>query len=323
MATSDFQYASTAEFVKLFPNIGVKVNNKFPIRNWQTTGTSNLYEAHSTGYFSLLYFNGEEGTAVSIQPSSDGEFKYTDNTDSVLFFHDDHNPNDILMEGGEDYKLWLDDRLEMASQELNGMLDSRFPTPIPKQFFYDETTPDWDYIIKKLTCYICAINIMRADNPLNEEIDPLKEELDEMLQRLNSGEIRLKCEINNSDKNGEVIVEHQSGTMYLVETYCEQWIGSLFDKVKITCTTLGAYGVAKIKVEMLGGNKIAGDEVLTNHFVTGGLQHIGNGLYVRFEGASMDADDIWHIKIRRNDLEETNSSVKDIPIHRGRREMFR
>lgn len=324
MAVSDFQYCTSAELKQFFPNIGGQGHtNKVAIRNWQTTTTTNLYEAFGTGLVTMLYKNGEELTSTGGTPSSNKNFRYISGTDKLEYFDTGDNPADVLMEAGSDWSDFVDEMCEMASQELNGMLDSRFPTPIPKQFFYDETDPDYDFVIKKLTAYIAVINIIRADNPADESIEPLQLALDDMLQKLNAGEIRLKCEINNSDKNGEIIEKTRNGSMYLVETYCEQWIGELYDNVKITCTTLGVYGTARIKVEMHGGHKIQGTEVLTDHKVTGGLQHIGNGLYVRFEGTAMAVDDIWQVKIRRNDLEETNSSVKDIPIHRGRREFFK
>ena len=92
-------------------------------------------------------------------------------------------------------------KLEDATNELNSMLDARFQIPIPKQFFYKETTPDWDYVIKKATCYIAGATIMRADNPLSEEADALmakviKEDETGIVERINSGKIRLRCEID-------------------------------------------------------------------------------------------------------------------------------
>ena len=50
----------------------------------------------------------------------------------------------------------IDDVLENASQELNTLLDARFPVPIPKAFLYAEATdgsdtPQYDPIIIRTT----------------------------------------------------------------------------------------------------------------------------------------------------------------------------
>jgi len=325
MAITDFQYATVSDLRKFAPQVlGVGFNNKIAVRNWQTTTTSNLYETFGTGDVSMLYFNGQEGTSTSSEPTSDGQFRHTSATDKLEYYNADHHPNDILMEIGEDNNAFIDTVLEQSSQLLNSMLDGRFAIPIPKQFYYDESTPDWDIIIKKIVCYISAVDIMRSDNPLSEEADKLELTYMDLVNRINTGEIKLRVEIDNTDKNGEIIVNSSnSGALYLVESYCEQWQGKLYDKVKLTCTTAGAYGVAKIKVETFGNSKIQGSETMSDVFVEGSLQHVGNGLYVRFEGGDMAVDDYWEIAIKRNDLDESNSQVKDIPIFRGRREVYR
>lgn len=325
MATTDFKYADTTDLRKFVPMVGGQLtSDKMPLRNWQTTSTSNLYKAFSSGIVDQLYINGIEGTKVTDQPNANEEYRYLGDSDVTEYYNTEHDPNDILMEHGTDYATYVVDMLESASQELNNYLDKRFPIPIPKQFFYDETTPSYDEIIKKITCYIAGVNILRADNPISEEADKLQEMADTLIERINAGDIKLRCEIDASDKNGEIIENASNGgTMHIVETYCEQWSGKLYDKISITATTAGAYGVGKFKVSMYGNNKIQGTDVLTEEVIQGSLQHVGNGMYVRFEGSEINVDDKFEIAIKRNDLDETNAQVKDIPIHRGRKEVLR
>ena len=327
MAVTTFQYCTHTEFKEIVPTIGGDgSSNKNPIRNW-TEGAGDLWTAYGTGLVGMLYKNGKELSISVGEPSSDGGFRYISSSDKVEYHDSVDDPNDVLMESGLDWTDYVDDQLEYASNELNSMLDSRFSTPIPKQFMNDnETTPDYDRIIKKLTAYIAGVNIMRADNPLSEEADKLESMYEELLRKLNAGDMRLRVEINSSDKNGEIVELTQVGGIYLVETYCEQWGGALYDVVNIKCTTSGVFGTCKIDVKMLGGNALKGSTVLTGTIVTGGLQLIGNGLYVRFEGgasAEMSTNDEWDVKIRRSDLDESNATAKDIPIHRGRAERVR
>ena len=103
--------------------------------------------------------------------------------------------------------------------------------------------------------------------------------------------------------------------MYLVETYCESWSGEPYDKVEIVCGIGdgGVYGTAKIDIKTLDADNLSG-HTKSDVIVTGGLQEIVNGLYVRFEGNSMTAGDKWFIPVRRKGLQTTNSAVKSINV---------
>ena len=152
----------------------------------------------------------------------------------------------------------------------------------------------------------------------------INEEETGIVDRINAGKIRLKCEIDEQDKSGEIIEAVNTGSLYLVESYCEYWQGELYDKVEVKCTTGGVFGIAEVTAKFLGNSKLSG-VTTTGIKITGGLQNIGNGLYLRWEGGpknlgAMIADDQWFIKIKRNDLNESNSNVKDIRSYRGARE---
>ena len=51
--------------------------------------------------------------------------------------------------------------------------------------------------------------------------------------------------------------------------------------------------------------------------VTGSLQHLGSGLYVRFEGNEMKVGDKWDIVLRNVSMKDTNASVKTISATRN------
>ena len=61
--------------------------------------------------------------------------------------------------------------------------------------------------------------------------------------------------------------------MDIIET-AGAYYGEPFDVLRITCTTAGAYGVAKCKVEYYGSDKLFGSEE-TGNTVTGGLEDWG------------------------------------------------
>ena len=50
--------------------------------------------------------------------------------------------------------------------------------------------------------------------------------------------------------------------------------------------------------------------------ITGGLQHIHNGLYGRFQGSSANAADYWHIEVYGSHRKQTNKSNATIELSR-------
>ena len=104
--------------------------------------------------------------------------------------------------------------------------------------------------------------------------------------------------------------------MDIVETAGEYY-GQKYDLLRITCTTAGAYGVAKVKVEYYGNDKIFGQES-SPEFVTGGLQSLSGlgGLLIRFQGASMSEDDLWEIEVNSADRKITNAQSSAIELNR-------
>ena len=317
MATTTFSYATQANFRDYFPHL-VGSDNKSPIYNWTSTDTSNQYQANNTGLITLLYFDGVEGTSVGDNPNANYEFNYSSATDSVQIFLTTSaggtlDPNDILVEAGSDWTTLMDSQLYRASMELNNMLDNRFPNPIPKSFIHSDApssdTAEYDAILVKLTCYIAAVNLQRSSGNW-EEAEVIQEQITNldgtgMVDKINKGEWKLSFETDKTDSSGDIIEVTKAGSMNLVETY-GSWTGIKYDRIQLICTTGGAYGTARMTIKMHGGDALYGSES-TDFEVTGGLDLIGNGLYVRFEGASMNTNDRWDIEVRNNTMVQSNA----------------
>ena len=330
MAVSTFAYCTASEVKQIYSRID-EFDNKTPVYNWKTTDTTNQYQAFNTGQISQLYFDGIEGTAVGDSPNADYEYNYSSSTDSVQVFLTTANPNDVTVEAGYDWATYLTDAIEMASQQLNSMLDhSRFPVPVPKAVIYDDTdnqagTYEYDYVIRRLTALLTAFNCITAHNPQSEEAVAILAQITNdsdngLLDRLNAGNITLNFETDRGDSTqGKILEITSTGSMKLVEATChEGYYGEPYDRVQLICTTLGAYGIAKISALSFGGEKLYGTEV-TNITVSGGLQAIGKGLYVRFEGNALAVDDRFDIEVRNRGLKTTSGSAKSVDITRGRR----
>ena len=307
MAVTSFSYASISDLQNYF-NEYASFDKKTPVRNWHTTDVNNMYQSNDTGLISLFFFDGIEGTSLSDDPNADYEFNYSSSTNSVQVFHSSKDPNDMIVEAGEDFTDFINQQLVNASLELNSYLDARFPTPLPKNTQISESatsgvTSEYDPLIIKMTCYICASNLIRSKSPMDERADyymnmVTNTEGTGFADRLSKGEYKLSFEVDKKDDVGSIRKITQTGTMQLVETSGEFVGGNNgYDLIRITCTDAGAYGVAKCKVEYYGSDKLFGSET-TGHIVSGTLDSWSGlgGLAVRFSGASMSVSDQWEIE---------------------------
>lgn len=326
MAT-DFKYASQSDLNRYVGEIVSTADSKRQVYNWETTGTTHFYKSYNTGFISVLFFDGIEGTPVSDDPDANYEFRYSEGNDSVEVFINTDNPNDIVVEAGFDNSTYYDQTLVDASMELNNLLDARFPMPLPKFDQYDGNTShltastEYDAIVIKMTCYIAASNALRASGEI-ERADYYYDlvtnaEKTGMADRLNVGEFKLAFEVDSNDDKGKVRTISKTGSMDVVETAGE-YVGEKYDVVRITCTTAGAYGTAVVKAEYYGDSALFGTTT-ENIKVTGGLQEIVNGLYVRFQGASMNLSgtaDSWEVTVTSSERKLTNAQTGAIDLTR-------
>ena len=128
MAT-DFKYASQSDLNRYVGEIVADSDSKRQVYNWETTGTTHFYKSYNTGFISVLFFDGIEGTPVSDDPDANYEFRYSEGNDSVEVFINTDNPNDIVVEAGFDNTKYYDQSLVDASMELNNLLDARTYSP--------------------------------------------------------------------------------------------------------------------------------------------------------------------------------------------------
>ena len=325
MAT-DFRYASTTDLEMYYPAYS-QYDSKRQIFGWTTTGTSNLYIARNPGLVTLLFSDGEDlgdAEANSGVVDVNGEWYYDSALDTVYYFNSAASPADLVMEGGQDNATYFDQMLVNASMELNNLLDRRYPTPIPKYTQYDANTThvssatEYDAIIVKSTCYLCVANLLRT-NSRQEEADYYNNLITNMdgsglVDRLNKGEYKLSYEVDSDDSQGKPRAITKSGSMDIIETG-GAYSGEAFDLLRITCTTTGAYGVAIVKVEYYGSDKLFGSEK-TDIKVTGGLQHIHGGWYCRFQGSSMTQNDLWEVEVYSETRKISNAESGSIQLTR-------
>jgi hypothetical protein len=332
MAVTSFKYASISDLSNYFKTYS-DFGSRFPIYNWTgVAGSSNLWISYNTGLVNVLFVDGYEYASPedsSGAVNANNEWFYDSAANSVFYYNSNYTSttiNNIVFEGGQDFTTYMNQQLVNASMELNNLLDARYPTPLPKNTQISESaasglTVEYDALVIKATCYICASNLIRSKDPTSEEADyyynlVTNAEGTGITDRLNKGEYKLSFEVDNKDSQGSIRKITQSGTMQLVET-AGQYHGELYDVLRISCTTQGAYGVAKCKVEYYGSDRLFGSET-TNNIVTGSLDGWSGlgGLQVRFQGDTMALHDQWEIPVSSEARKISNASTGTISLSR-------
>jgi len=331
MAVTSFKYATISDLQGYFAKTN-DFDSKFQIFDWEYSGSSNLWRAVDSGYVGVLFVNSiDEGPpeANGGAVTSNNKWYYDSDLNYVLYYSDAITAttlNNYVFEGGQDFTTYINQQLVNASMELNNLLDARYPTPLPKNTQIQESvslnqTAEYDAIVKKATCYICASNLIRAKDPTSEEADYYYDLVSNsegtgITDRLNRGEWKLSFEVDDKDSQGSILNVVKTGLMDLVET-AGQYYGEPYDLLKITCTTSGVYGIAKCKVQYYGSDKLLGSET-TDNIVTGGIDYWSGlgGLGVRFQGTVMTEDDAWEIPVVSEARKISNASTGTINLSR-------
>ena len=325
MAT-DFKYCGVSVLTRYVNRIS-DYDKKLQLFNPVTD--SNLHTFHDTGHVNQLFLNGEElGSANGDLPNANGEWWYVEATNKVEYYNDGYSSttiNEQVFEAGEDFASYLGQELINASLELHNYLDARYSTPLEKSKQIDTNTAsasigeEYDPIITKIVCYICASNVIRAKMPEDEMADyymnlVTNPERTGLVDKLNDGIYKLSHEVDANDKKGSIRHRNLSGSMDLVELAGE-YRGEHYDLLKVEVEDSGAYGTGTFKVHYLSNDQLFG-AVTSSEKITGGLQHIFNGLYGRFQGASATDGDIWEIEVFGSHRKQTNKSNATIELSR-------
>ena len=309
-------YASVSDLRDVYPNID-KYDTKRQIFGWvDSTGSSgNTWVARNTGLVNQLFVDGVDlGAAQSSagDVSATNRWCYDSATDVVTYFHASYTSStilDALFEAGEDWATHQTDMLYKASRYLDSWIDSAMPRQAWKN-----SEDEYDYIIIRTTAQICAYFLISSMDSDNEDALRIKEEYEDVLEKINTGHIKLGFEITEDSSQGIIRELHASGTLKPVDLR-GKYSGGVYDKIRIEIELAGVLGTAKYGVwvkgnDTLGVNK--GQQIITSEIITGQYQSIGGGLEIRFGASSitgtsaatlnlLDASatlhDVWEVEV--------------------------
>ncbi len=287
------------------------------IINFKTTDTANQYQAFNTGLITQLYFDGIEGTSVADDPNADYEFNYSETTDSVQVFHSSTNPNNMVIEAGDD---WADIKQRFrrkASRLIESHLDNRMAREIMK-----DREGNYPEIIIHATALQTILLLLRAHDPNNDTISPFQDELSEILEGLKSGSIVLPTAVSADSSKGVIReVSVNSGSDLRPVEIKGNYNQFGYDLIKLKVITGGIIGSSTYSVWVKDSNTLKNKQVVTAEKITGDYDHIASNLYVRWSGddvsnAVTNANDEYEIEVHSSAIDSDTSSIGSVTMTR-------
>tara|TARA_R100000388_G_scaffold79021_1_gene57663 strand:+ start:1949 stop:2929 length:981 start_codon:yes stop_codon:yes gene_type:complete len=307
-------YITSRDLKDVFPNLD-EYDTKKPVYGW-ILESSNRYIAHDSGLVTVLFADGKDlGAAQSSLSDVDanGEWFYDSSIDACYYYDSSSNPEDLLMESGEDFATLKTRIMKDASDYVDSKLDSTLPR---EQFLLKDGT--YDYPIRRLTSLMAAYFLVYGKDPTSAIAEALLEEAQMNIDSLNSGKIKLAFQNTGDASKGIVRKVSVSGGLNIVDTR-GNYYGS-YDRLKVIVTTGGAIGTAKYSVFAKDDNNLKTNQVLTDEIINGDFQDLAAGLQIRFQGTADSTtatqNDEWEVEVTGKYEEVENASIRSVQMTR-------
>jgi hypothetical protein len=315
MATSP-TYCTHRQLKDVFPQVD-SFDNKRALYGW-TEVTTNKYAAHNSGLTTQLFADGEDlGAAQSAHTdlNVEGEWFYN-SAEDITYYYSANDPNNKLMESGEEFSTLITRILTNASRFLDAKLDPNLPREQLK-----DKEGNYDYIIIRTTALIAATFLVRSHDPTSEVASSLMEDAQGNIDALNKGAAALSWQTSGDSSKGIIRDVTYTGAIRPVDTR-GHWSGT-YDVLKVKITTGGQIGTATYSVWTKGNDKLGANEgniSINSEKITGDYQLLAGGLQIRFAGAAHDSvaaeNDVWEIEVQGWQNEVDNSALNTVKMTR-------
>jgi hypothetical protein len=292
-------YCTDRDLKDIYPSLD-EFDTKTPLYGW-VVHSSNLYRADNSGLVTQLFANGQDlgsAQANSGEVNSNGEWFYESSLDATYYYNSATNPNDMLMESGDDWVTLKTRYISNAEKYLDSRLDGRLPR---KQF--KDKDGNYDYILVRTTALLACSFLIRASQPTSEIADSLFEEAEKNILSLNEGSTKLSWQVTGDSSQGVIREVSVSGSLRLVDTRGQYH--DIYDRIGVKITTAGALGTAKYSVWLKDGDNLGAERMNNGESadyidtINGQYQTLASGVTIRFAGDTADTatiNDKWELE---------------------------
>ena len=314
MATAP-TYCTHRQLKDVFPQVD-SFDNKRALYGWKEV-TTNKYAAHNSGLTTQLFADGEDlGAAQSAHTdlNVEGEWFYN-SAEDITYYYSASDPNDKLMESGEEFSALITRITANASRYL----DAKLAPNLPREQLKDKEG-NYDYIIVRTTALIAAVFLIRSHDPTSEVATALMEDAMGNIDALNKGGAALSWQTTGDSSKGIIRdVTYTSTKIRPVDTR-GRWSGT-WDLLKVKVITGGVLGTATYSVWGKDGNGLKTTKIVDEEKITGDYQTLAGGLEIRFGGSTDStqaaANDEWEIEVAGWQEEVDNSTINSVKMTRG------
>jgi len=314
----------TSDLQDVYAEIEQYASTRFSLKGFEVhSAGGSIYKSYNTGQVNELLDDGVRLTEVSTIASIDAISKwYYDSTNDILYVRnsDSTDPDSSETEKGFDWEVVKTRARDKAQDEIDGLLDARFPRPIPQMRQYHATDYNYDIgLVKSCALFTCA-NILNMFGDF-DEAKKLRDQVvnsetsDGIIDKYNNGRMRFSWETTPDELASYNIEQDVSntGTGFIelfgryggaedIEDPLVDW--DLGDEVwQIEIDTAGATGTATFKWSRDDGATYETTLKATNYESIS----LGAGIKVKFwdrDGAFVLGDK-WRIFLftdRREDI---------------------
>ena len=248
-----------------------------------------------TNVYKIIDADADLGDSSSAGQDALG-FMYDSGLDLCLLITDGTNPNDYLVEAGEDFTKLVTQFRTDASRYLDSMLDPN----MPRESFKDKSG-NFDYLIIRTTALIAANFMIKSHDPNSELANALMEEANMNIENINQGKAALSFQVTRDSSQGIIRdVNYTDGKIRPVDTRGE-WTGT-YDLIKVKIEAGGnGLGTDTYSVWVKDSDKLKNNKVINGETITGDYQTLAGGLQIRFGGESdsttSTTDNEWEIEV--------------------------
>ena len=281
-------------------------------------GTNAQHHAVDSSVYKIIDVSADVGDSTQADP--DGlSFVYDTDLDLCLLITNNQNPNDFLVESGEDFTTVVTQFRTDASRYLDSMLDPN----MPKEAWKDKEG-NYDFIIIRTTALIAANFMIKSHDPNSELANALMEEAMQNIENINQGKAALSWQVTRDSAQGVIRdISYTAGAIRPVDTRGDYY--GTYDLIKVIITTGGVLGTAKYSVFVKDDNKLKNDQVVTDEIISGDYQPLAGGLQIRFAGANDSSTanasgtpDEWEVEVFGAYEDVDASSGKAVKMTRTR-----
>ena len=328
MSTYEASYCSQADVAFVLPELNKYNQRSILAPNWVASGTSNLYYNYLAGSgFSVLFKDGKDLSAEhGSQPGSDDQWRYVEADGRLEYFLASSSAsalNGSVWELGEDSDSNLTKVIARASDFVRSM--SGIPIyPRRGVGVASATGGDYPEIIVMATSHQAASFITA---PYDEELsDRLASKVSNpegtgWLDMIRRGEISINQQESLQKNKGIVrrVAVNGSTTSDIVDVRGKPTVKWDLIQIKITSTTAtltrGSNSAITYSTKGSNDDGVQVETIHTDETVTGGWDHVGRGMYVRFSPGVLTQNDTWEMEIS-GEIDSASTPIKMATVER-------